>query len=339
MAIKKKNNPNYKKLLPQNIFAEEVLLGYLLLTEVTAHNIITIIKSDFFSLEKHQILYLNIINIYNQYNYMSITHLIYLLWYQNILSKIGGLKQITYLIKKTQVLLSFSENNTQITEYINIVYNHYIRRIFIQYSYDILQLSYIKNISTNTLYNKSTYYLQEISKLIQLQSSENLQELINNFLLEIHQEKNQKIQQSISSGFKALDKLTNGFKYGDLIVIAGRPSMGKTSFAINITSHIILQLHLGVYFFSLEMSKNQILDKIISAISKIAINSIRNKYITKYQWEKLHQTCQLLMKSNLYIDDTGHASINYIRNKTKAIYSIDKKKSYYRRLSSINPTT
>ncbi len=315
-----------KRLPPQNILAEEVLLGHLLVNEITAHNIINIVKSDFFSLEKHQILYSNIINIYNKYNHMNTTHLIYLLWNKKLLNKIGGLKQITKLIQKSQVLLSYSEKNNLLQEYIKIIYRHYTKRIFIQYSYNILQLSYISKISTRQLHNKSTQYLQEINKLIELQDNNKLHYLISNFLSTFHATIRGQVNQGILSGFMALDEITHGFKNGDLIVIAGRPSMGKTSFAINITHHIIMRLNLGVYIFSLEMSKNQILDKIISMSSKIAINNISNKRIAPNEWQNLHNTCKLLMRSNLQIDDEGNTSINYIRSKTKLLQYETKKK-------------
>nr|YP_010728907.1 replication helicase subunit [Lithothamnion corallioides]WEA76978.1 replication helicase subunit [Lithothamnion corallioides] len=314
-----------KTLPPQNILAEEVVLGHLLVNEVTAHNILAIVKSDFFSLEKHQILYINIVNTYNQYNHINTTHLIYLLWNKKLLNKIGGLQQITQLIQKSQVLLSYSEKNNLIQEYIKIIYQHYTKRIFIQYSYNILQLSYINRVSTRQLHDKSTQYLQEINKLLELQENNKLHHLINNFLSKLHTTID-KFNQHIFSGFKALDEITYGFKNGDLIVIAGRPSMGKTSFAINITNHIIMKLNLGVYIFSLEMSKSQILDKIISIASKITINNISNKRIAAHEWQNLHKTCKLLMQSNLQIDDEGNASINYIKSKTKLINYITKKK-------------
>lgn len=325
MVINLQNQIKYKRLPPQNVLAEEILLGYLLVNEITAHSIITIVKSDFFSLEKHKILYTNIINIYNQYNHIHTTHLIYLLWNKKLLNKIGGLNQITQLIQKSQILLSYSEKNNLIQEYIKIIYQHYTKRIFIQYSYNILELSYINKISVQQLHNKSTHYLQNIGKLVELQKNNTLNHLISHFLSNFHTTI-QNFNQHIFSGFKALDKITNGFKDGDLIVIAGRPSMGKTSFAINITNHIIMKLNLGVYIFSLEMSKSQILDKIISIVSTIAINNISNRKIVTHEWQNLHNTCKLLMQSNLQIDDEGNASVNYIKSKTKFINYITKKK-------------
>nr|YP_010728739.1 replication helicase subunit [Phymatolithon calcareum]WEA76781.1 replication helicase subunit [Phymatolithon calcareum] len=326
MVINTHNSINCKTLPPQNILAEEVLLGHLLTNEVSAQNIITFVELDFFSLEKHKILYLHIISIYNQYASMNITHLIYLLWHRKLLNKIGGLSQITNLIQKAQALVSYSEKGTHIKEYIEIIYQHYIKRIFIQYSYNILQLSYVNTISIKQLYEKSTQYLQEIGKLIELQKDNHLHSLISNFLLKFHNNVENNVHQQIFSGFTALDQITSGFKAGDLIVIAGRPSMGKTSFAINITNHIIFKLKLGVYIFSLEMSKNQILDKIISTASKITIQNINTKRINSYEWECIQNICKLLMQSTLQIDDEGNASINYIKSKAKIINYITKKK-------------
>lgn len=326
MVITIHNAIDCKTLPPQNILAEEVLLGHLLTNEVNAQTIIAFIELDFFSLEKHQILYLHIINVYDQYASMHITHLIYLLWHRKLLQKVGGLNKVINLIQKAQVLVSYSEKGTHIKEYIEIIYHHYVRRIFIQYSYNILQLSYVNTISIRQLYEKSNQYLQEVGKLIELQQDNHLHSLISNFLLKFYNNVENNIHQQIFSGFTALDQITNGFKAGDLIVIAGRPSMGKTSFAINITNHIIFKLNLGVYIFSLEMSKNQILDKIISMASKITIKNINTKRINSYEWQCIQNICKSIMQSTLQIDDEGNASINYIKSKAKLINYITKKK-------------
>nr|YP_009541683.1 replication helicase subunit [Synarthrophyton chejuense]AYR05692.1 replication helicase subunit [Synarthrophyton chejuense] len=327
MVKKIKYKINCKTLPPQNIVAEEILLGNLLVNKSIADTIIGNVKSDFFSLEKHQILYLNIINIYNQYDYISTTHLIYLLWHNKVLSKIGGIEQITYLIQKSQILLSYTEDKYNTQEYIKVIYKNYIRRAFIQYGQNILQLSYINNITIQELYNKSSQYLQEINKIIDYKQNDQLQNLISDFLLKFNKSITKEINQNTESGFQGLDNITKGFQDGDLIVIAGRPSMGKTSFAINITKNIILNLNLGVYIFSLEMSKNQILDKIISSISNIKVNNIQKKILKEYEWPKLHKACKLLMQTQLYIDDKGQSSIKYIISKVKLVNSTNKKKT------------
>ena len=117
--------------------------------------------------------------------------------------------------------------------------------------------------------------------------------------------------------FIELDLLTQGFKLGDLIIIAGRPSMGKTSLAINIAHYVLLKLQVSIYIFSLEMSKQEILDKIISIESNIKYKNVQDKIITTHEWDSLQNTCERLLQSNLHIDDNSNVSIEYIKYQTK----------------------
>nr|YP_009589103.1 replicative DNA helicase subunit [Corallina ferreyrae]QBL75619.1 replicative DNA helicase subunit [Corallina ferreyrae] len=311
-------NSHYNSYLPpHNIIAEEIIIGYLLSDSIIARNIINNIHSYLFTLEKHQILYLNLIEIYNEYSRADIPKLINKLWTKNLLKIIGGIEEIITLIQKTQSISAYYDENIHIQYFIEILYYYYIKRLFIQYSYCILELSYIKNISTQQIYTKSTQYIQKIGRLLSLQKRNCFNNLVNQFILNIYLNENNNIDVNILSGFKDLDELTHGFKEGDLIVIAGRPSMGKTSLAINITNHLILNLQLSVYIFSLEMSKKEILDKIIAINSNVNINNIQQKIIKSYEWNNIQTTCNMLLKSQLSIDDEGNASINYIKSQIK----------------------
>lgn len=311
-------NSHYNSYLPpHNIIAEEIIIGYLLSDSIIARNIINNIHSYLFTLEKHQILYLNLIEIYNEYSRADIPKLINKLWTKNLLKIIGGIEEIVTLIQKTQSISTYYDENIHIQYFIEILYYYYIKRLFIQYSYCILELSYIKNISTQQIYTKSTQYIQKIGRLLSLQKRNCFNNLVNQFILNIYLNENNNIDVNILSGFKDLDELTHGFKEGDLIVIAGRPSMGKTSLAINITNHLILNLQLSVYIFSLEMSKKEILDKIIAINSNVNINNIQQKIIKSYEWNNIQTTCNMLLKSQLSIDDEGNASINYIKSQIK----------------------
>nr|YP_009660571.1 replicative DNA helicase subunit [Corallina chilensis]QCS25519.1 replicative DNA helicase subunit [Corallina chilensis] len=311
-------NSNYNSYLPpHNIIAEEIIIGYLLSDSIIARNIINNIHSYLFILEKHQILYLNLIEIYNKYSRADIPKLINKLWTKNLLRIIGGIEEIVTLIQKTQSIAAYYDENIHIQYFIEILYYYYIKRLFIQYSYCVLELSYINNISTQQIYTKSTQYIQKIGQILSLQKRNYFNNLVNQFILNIYLNENKNIDVNILSGFKDLDELTHGFKKGDLIVIAGRPSMGKTSLAINITNHLILNLQLSVYIFSLEMSKQEILDKIIAINSNVNINNIQQKIIRSYEWKNIQTTCNMLLKSQLSIDDEGNASINYIKSQIK----------------------
>nr|YP_007878187.1 replicative DNA helicase subunit [Calliarthron tuberculosum]AGA63798.1 replicative DNA helicase subunit [Calliarthron tuberculosum] len=315
----KVNNYYNKYLPPHNIIAEEIIIGYILSDSITAPNVINNIQSCLFTLERHQIIYLNVTEVYNIYSQTDIPKLINKLWTKNLLNPVGGVKQIIELIQKAQSISNYYDENIYIQYFIEILYYHHIKRLFIQYSYCILELSYIKDIAIQQIYRKSIQYIHKIAKVLLLQKRNHFNNLINKFILKTYLDESKNKAVNILSGFKDLDQVTKGFKQGDLIIIAGRPSMGKTSFAINITNHLIRNLQLSVYIFSLEMSKTEILDKILAINSNIKVNNIQQKIIQIYEWKNLQVACQMLLQSQLSIDDEGNASIDYINHKYKII--------------------
>lgn len=304
-------------ITPHNTLAEEIIIGSCLydsfITEYIANHYIC---SELFTIEKHQIIYINNLTIYKYTKKSNIPKLINILWSKKLLSKIGGIKQILQLIQKSSTIFVSYKNNNYLQYFLDILHHNYTKRLFIQYSYSILQISY-KTISNEYIYNISKQYLKKITKIIKLQHKNPPDTFIKQFLFNFYLE-NHLIQSSnILSGFIELDTITKGFKQSDLIIVAGRPSMGKTSLALNITNNIILKQQLSVYIFSLEMSKHEILDKILSIESNIKIKNIQNKIITNYEWKNLQKTCKLFLTSNLSIDDKGNASIEYIKSQIK----------------------
>lgn len=310
-----KNN-YYYHLPPHNILAEEIVIGHCLSeTIITSKSI----DSYLFTLEKHQIIYLNNLKIQDRNNNdeSPIPQLINILWSKKLLNKIGGIQLIIELIQKSQTISAYFTNEIHLEYFIDILYYSYTKRLFIQYSYCLLQLSYNSTISAQYIYKQSKQYLQKIATIIKLQKDKQCNNLVKQFLFNFYFKNNPTNNTNILSGFKELDILTKGFKSGDLIIIAGRPSMGKTSLAINIANYIILQLQLSVYIFSLEMSKDEILDKILAIESNIKIKDIQQKVIQTCEWKNLQKICLLLLKANLNIDDEGNASIEYIKSQAK----------------------
>lgn len=314
MPINKKHYIHGGILPPQNILAEEVIIGHLL-SECTARKYITkCIYGNFFVLKKHQIIYSQITKAKKKRNTFSTISIVTTLRNAKLLDKAGGIKSITSAIQKSQTLVAQWHQDKYLEYFVHILHYHYTKRLFTQYSYNILQLSYIQNISLKQIYHKCIEYL----KILQNSSSTAItanQNNIGNLLRRINQ--STAINQSTTSGFKDLDAITNGFKPGELIIVAGRPSMGKTSFAINITHHAITQLKLSTYIFSLEMSKQEILDKLLAILSNITLQLIQGKTINEYSWPQIQKACKTLIASKLHVDDEGNASVDYIKSRCK----------------------
>ena len=302
---------------PQNYLAEEILLGCILINPLVFSKVIYNIKIEAFFLESHQIIYLNLLHIYN-HNKLHPIELLYNLSENRNLQKIGGIYKIIELMKQSQIFIYSNNTNIYIDELIHIINNNYTKRLIIQYGYNIIQLAYIKKLNSHILYNKASSYLNITVEKIPKNYIHNLQKLIGNTIFEIQTNQNKitknltSIKTIIKSGFIDLDKLTHGLPNGDLIILAARPSMGKTSLAINIASNILQESNYGVCIFSLEMSSKQILNKFISINSQISYDKIINAHINSYQWKDITKVCKKLLNSNLYIYDTANISIDYI---------------------------
>nr|YP_009244182.1 replication helicase subunit [Gelidium elegans]AMK96424.1 replication helicase subunit [Gelidium elegans] len=300
---------------PHNCLAEEILLGTILIYPNLFPKISKIIEIDSFFLECHQIIYRNLLSL-NKENKLDLINLLYILYDHKVLKYIGGINKIIDMMKQSQLFISSINTNIYAKELIDIINTNYIKRLMIQYGYNIVQLALIEKLPSYLLYNKATYYLNFTVNKISRENLDNFKDLIGQFLLKSTTEKkiinsNIKLKQ-LSYGFQQLDKLTNGLSYGDLIIIAGRPSMGKTSFAINIAYNLISKYPLNLCIFSLEMSRNQILNKLMSIASKISVSRIISNDITKNEWNLLKKICKFFLRHEVYIYDTPNVSVDYI---------------------------
>nr|YP_009397928.1 Replication helicase subunit [Sonderella linearis]ARW67114.1 Replication helicase subunit [Sonderella linearis] len=310
----------YKKtFLPNNYIAEEILLGIILIYPNIFSHVMSNIQKEYFFLESNYILYINLEELY-QSNKLDIMNLLYKLEFQNILNTVGGLKRITNLMKQSQVFIFSTKLNFYLKEIIQIIKQYYIKRLIIQCGHNIIQLGYVNNINNNYLYNKAYHYLNTIkdkedsnNKIVNFKDLiiKKLLNIKNNNLKEINQQK------PLRSRFSDLDKIISGFTNGDLIIIAGRPSIGKTSFVISTAYQIFSYNKISILIFSLEMSSIQLLNKFMAIASNISIEKFIKNKIQHQEWTNIRQICNQLFKNNIYINDKQNVTINYIEDISK----------------------
>nr|YP_010904150.1 replication helicase subunit [Caulacanthus ustulatus]WCH57401.1 replication helicase subunit [Caulacanthus ustulatus] len=318
MNINKSNIYKYS-VQPQNYLAEEIILGHIIIYPYELKNISQRIHIECFFLESHKIIYKKLNEIYKTNNF-SILNFIYYLQKQKILQEIGHLSKITDLIRQGQIFSSSTNTNFYIKELLEIVHDNYIKRLIIKHSYNIINLAYSNKISTKELYLKSSENLNIIYNKDD-KNLDRLQDFIGYTITKLCQKTQSNILiRSISCGFQAIDKITNGLPKGDLLVIAGRPSMGKTSLVINIAYNTVIKTKTQICIFSLEMSRIQILQKLISIGSEVSIRHILQGKINKDQWEIIQKICKILIKSKIYINDNGNTTVEDISDISKLIH-------------------
>jgi replicative DNA helicase len=315
----KQNNSNPKnkqilidQYLPHNFLAEKMILSCLLINSEGIEITLRTIVVDVFYFKNHQEIYKAIIFMYKNNLPIDILTLITFLQDNGLLQKVGGLKVLIEL-------LSQIPNLVYLEEYLRLVKDKFIRRSLIKLGYEIMNSGYITNIPLENILNDLENKLLNLTNEIKPQKIFSSAELLNDIFFELKTKSLDSNLSGISSGFYDLDSLTQGFQKSDLIILAGRPSMGKTALSLSIASNIIKNSKLPVLFFSLEMSKEQIMYRLLAMETNINHMRLKSGKLTKNDWLKLNKMIKILAKFPLFIDDTFDLSIQDIRSKIKTI--------------------
>ena len=300
------------KYLPHNFLAEKMILSCLLIDSEAIEITIKTISPDVFYFKNHQEIYRSITFMYKNNIPIDILTLVTFLQDNGLLQKIGG---VTVLIE----LISQIPNLVYLEDYLRLVKDKYIRRSLIKLGYETINSSYITSISLENILNDLENKLFNLTNEIKIQKLSSSAELVNNIFFELKTKSLNPKLSGVTSGFYDLDSLTQGFQKSDLIIIAGRPSMGKTALSLNIASNLIKNSKLPVLFFSLEMSKEQIMYRLLSMETNINQMRLKSGKLYQNDWMKLNKMIKIISKFPLFIDDTFDLSIQDIKSKIKTI--------------------
>ena len=300
------------KYLPHNFLAEKMVLSCLLLNSEAIEITLKTLSVDAFYFKNHQEIYRAIIFMYNNKLSIDILTLITFLQSNGLLQKIGGIKVLIELLNQVPNLF-------YLEDYLSLVQDKFIRRSLIKIGYETINSGYLTNIPLENILTTIETKLFNLTSEIKTQKLFSSAELLNDIFSELKTKSLNPVLSGLSSGFYGLDRFTQGFQKSDLIIIAGRPSMGKTALSLNIAVNIIQKSKLPVLFFSLEMTKEQIMYRLLSM--ETGINQMRLKSGKLYQndWVKLNEMIKILSKLPFFIDDTFDLSTQDIRLKLKTI--------------------
>ena len=298
--------------LPHNFLAEKMVLSCLLLEPDLTETVLPQLPIEAFYFKNHQELYRAILYMTNNKLPVDIFKLATFLQNQGILHKIGGSKVLLELTNQVPNLIYFAQ-------YTELVNEKFLRRSLIKIGYEIINSSYIANISSENILKDLEKELFSLTNQTETTILPNSAKLLENIVIELKDKFLNQNLPGLTSGFSSLDSITQGFQKSDLIILAGRPSMGKTALSLSIMLNIIKQKRLPILFFSLEMSKEQIMYRILAMESSISSKKLKTGQLSQNDWIKLNQIIKLLSKLPLFIDDSTNLSIQQIRAKIKTI--------------------
>ena len=298
--------------LPHNYVAEKIILSSILISSEALEIVLRSLKVETFYFQNHQELYKTIIEMYtNQIPIDAIT-LNTFLQDKGKLEIIGGTKILIDLFNSVPNLI-------YLEQYINLLQDKFLRRSIIKLGYELINSAYVTNIPLEIILNDLELHVFKLTNEIKTQKIFNSAELLSNIFLELKQKSVNPTLSGVSSGFYDLDSFTQGFQKSDLIVIAGRPSMGKTALSLNIALNIIKNSQLPVLFFSLEMSKEQLTYRLLTHETNIDSTRLKTGNLYTNDWFQLNTVIQNLSALPLFIDDTPNPSIQDIKSKIKKI--------------------
>nr|WP_290222671.1 replicative DNA helicase [Trichocoleus desertorum] len=304
--------PLSDRLPPQNIDAEEAILGGILLDPEAINRVIDVLRPEAFYISAHQEIYRTAVTLHSQgkpTDLMSITS-----WLQDhsLLEKVGGQSRLAQLVDRTISAVN-------IDQYASLVMDKYLRRKLIQVGTEIAQLGYETNSELVKILDQSEQKVFSITQDRPQQGLVPTSDILTDTFSDIESRSLGMVMPGIACGFYDLDAMTQGFQRSDLVIVAGRPSMGKTSFVLNIARNISAFHKLPVAVFSLEMSKEQLVYRLLSSESRIESGRLRSGRISQTEWEPLGHAISTLSQLNVYIDDTPDISVTEMRSKARRL--------------------
>lgn len=300
------------RIPPQNTDAEISLLGSILIDHEVLIDVADKISSKDFYEDRHGIIYSTMLKLYEQHKPID------LLTLSNSLNDSGQLDQVggsSYLTELTNAVPTAAHA----IHYADIVSEKALRRRLIRASEEITNLSFDENEgSVQEILEQAEQRLFKVSQKALKQDLVSIEQILTESfdrLDDLH--KNKGKLRGVRTGWKELDNKTAGLQRSDLIILAARPAMGKTAIALNLTQNVALNEKQAVLFFSLEMSKDQLVDRMLASESGVDAWNIRTGNLSDEDFEKLGSAMGSLSEAPIYIDDTPGITVLEMRTKAR----------------------
>lgn len=298
------------RLPPQNLDAEQSILGGILLDNQSLNSALEILeRRDFYS-ESHRKIFAAVLDLFERNEPCDLITLSSILKDKKQLDQIGGMAYLSSLVDNVP-------SAANVAYYAKIVKEKAILRRLIGTATEILTKSYDTGADVDEVLDEAEHAIFEISENKVRPAFFPIKNIIKDSFKTIEKLYERKeLITGVPTGFEKIDDLTSGLQKSDLIIIAGRPSMGKTAFALNIAQHAAIDGGLPVAIFSLEMSKEQLALRMLSSVAKVDSQRLRKGFLGETDWPKLTTAAGRLSEALIFIDDTP--AITALEMKAKA---------------------
>jgi len=321
MAVKQNKPPQHKtalpldygKIPPQATDLEEAVLGAIMLEKDAILTVLDILEPESFYNELHQKIFSAALDLSKAEKPIDLLTITEELRKRNQLEEIGGAAFISQLTSRVG-------SAAHLEYHARIIAQKHIQRELIRVSSEIQQRAFDESIDVDDLLDFSESELLGIAEGNIKKETVRINKLMSEALHQIEEAgKRDDSLSGIPSGFTKLDRMTSGWQRSDLVIVAARPSMGKTAFVLSMARNMAVEHERPVAIFSLEMSSIQLVNRLIVAETQLASDKIRNGRLEDFEWEQLEYKIKDLDKAPLYIDDTPAISIYELRAKCRRL--------------------
>ena len=304
-----------RREVPYSKEAEQSVLGSAFLSKDALTKICDDLNEDDFYLDSHKIIYNVLKDLHDEGIPVDITIVTDRLESAGELSKIGN---VDYLVE----IANFVPTASNLEYYINIVHDKSVLRKLIEVSNEISAESYVFDGPINNALDSAESKIFNIVNKRKTSEFRNIQDVVYKAQSDLEKlSENSNEITGVATGFYDLDKLTSGFHENELIIIAARPGMGKTAFALNIATNVAKNTKKNVAIFNFEMSAEQLVNRMLSSLGQINFSKFRNGNFDNDDWKKLGEGVSILADTNIQIDDTAGSTISDIRSKCRRLAS------------------
>lgn len=303
------------RILPHNEEAEKAVLGCVFLNEQSLAEALEHIDDTSFYRDAHRKIFRAMMDLSDGQKTIDILTISEELGKRGILEDVGGLGFLTDLAQ-------FVPTAANMQHYVKIVKEKYILRSLIERATEIISLSYHEESEIHSTLDHAEQMIFDISKKRTESSYIHIKDVIKNTIKNIDALYHKKSHiTGVPTGFKDLDNLTAGLQPGDLVIVAGRPSMGKSAFVGSLAEYVAVEENMGVAFFSIEMSAELLAQRFLCSQAKISAQSLRRGFITSEEWPHLLMAAEKLSQAPLFIDETPAINVFELRAKARRLKS------------------
>ena len=296
---------------PQALDVEEAVLGAMLIEPSCVDQAMEELTASCFYDQKHRMIFEAMTSLVLDHTSIDIITVSNRLKEKGDLETVGGPVVLAGLSEKVG-------SAAHMEYYVKILKQKTIQRDLITASYDILKDAYDESVSVDDLIDKAQTKVYDAIQSNVRKEVQDIGSIINEAMGDIQEQQTSEGLSGVPSGFVSIDRITNGWQRSDLIILAARPSVGKTAFALNLARNAAVDHHMPVAVFSLEMSSKQLVKRLMTSESGLSADKIKGSVkLEPHEWEQLEFKLRNLSKAPFYIDDTPGMQIMEFRTKAK----------------------